>query len=173
MTTPTKNKLFIFIIALLLISNIGLVVFFIGMNKHDSRDNRGRGEITRVLKEEIGFNEIQIKQYEEIRMAHRQKMRPLFDSMRTAKETLYNQLYFPEIDDSVFNSTIAEVGQKQQRIDRNLFNHFRSLRELCTAEQQPKFDTMIKHMVQRMIIPGRRGSAGKPTTTDSTKNVNN
>ena len=173
MTTSTKNKLFIFIIALLLISNIGLVVFFMGMNKQDSRDNRGRGEITRILKEEIGFNDSQIKQYEEIRLAHREKMRPLFDSMRIAKETLYNQLYLPAIDDSVFNAASVEVGQKQQRIDRNLFNHFRSLRELCTAEQQPKFDTMIRHMVQRMIIPGRRGSPGKPKATDSTKNVNN
>ena len=173
MTTPTKNKLFIFIIALLLISNIGLVVFFMGMNKPESRDHRGRGEITRLLKEEIGFNDTQIKQYEEIRMAHREKMRPLFDSMRTAKETLYNQLYLTEINDSVFNTASSEVGQKQQMIDRHLFNHFRTLRELCTAEQQPKFDSMIKHMVQRMIVPGRRGSPGKPKTTDSTKNVNN
>ncbi len=173
MTTPTKNKLFIFIIALLLISNIVLVVFFMGTNKHDSRDKRGRGEITRILKEDVGFNDNQIKQYEEIRLAHREKMRPLFDSMRMAKETLYNQLYLPSIDDSVFNAASEEVGQKQQRIDRNLFNHFRSLRELCTAEQQPKFDSMIKHMVQRMIIPGRKGSPGKSKTTDSTKNVNN
>ena len=172
MTTPTKNKLFIFIIALLLISNIGLVVFFMGMNKHDSRDNRGRGEITRVLKEEIGFSETQIKEYEEIRMAHREKMRPLFDSIRITKESLYNQLYLPEINDSIFNIASSAVGEKQQMIDRHLFNHFRTLRELCTAEQQPKFDTMIKHMVQRMIVPGRRGSAGKPKT-DSTKNVNN
>ena len=172
MTTPTKNKLFIFIIALLLISNIGLVVFFMGMNKHDSRDNRGRGEITRVLKEEIGFSETQIKEYEEIRMAHREKMRPLFDSIRIDKESLYNQLYLPEINDSIFNTASSAVGEKQQMIDRHLFNHFRTLRELCTAEQQPKFDTMIKHMVQRMIVPGRRGSAGKPKT-DSTKNVNN
>ena len=172
MTTPTKNKLFIFIIALLLISNIGLVVFFMGMNKHDSRDNRGRGEITRVLKEEIGFSDTQIKEYEEIRMAHREKMRPLFDSIRIAKESLYNQLYLPEINDSIFDIASSAVGEKQQMIDRHLFNHFRTLRELCTAEQQPKFDTMIKHMVQRMIVPGRRGSAGKPKT-DSTKNVNN
>ena len=172
MTTPTKNKLFIFIIALLLISNIGLVVFFMGMNKHDSRDNRGRGEITRVLKEEIGFSDTQIKEYEEIRMAHREKMRPLFDSILIAKESLYNQLYLPEINDSIFNIASSAVGEKQQMIDRHLFNHFRTLRELCTAEQQPKFDTMIKHMVQRMIVPGRRGSAGKPKT-DSTKNVNN
>jgi protein CpxP len=173
MTIQSKNKLFIFIIALLLISNIGLVVFFMGMNKHDSRDNRGRGEITRVLKEEIGFNETQIKKYEEIRLAHREKMRPLFDSMRLAKEALYNQLYLPSLEDSALSAASIAIGEKQQIMDRHLFNHFRTLRELCTAEQQPKFDSMIKHMVQRMIIPGRRGSPGKSKTTDSTKNVNN
>src|SRR5690606_3957793 len=170
MATSTKNKLFIFIIALLLISNIGLAVYFMGMNKHQSKDNRERGEVTRVLKEEIGFNEEQIAQYEEKRLQHRQIMRPLFDSMRKAKESFYDQLYLPAIDDSLFENSSENIGEKQEMMDRQLFNHFRSVRALCTAEQQPAFDTMVKTMVQRMITPRRGNSKMK---TDENKSVNN
>jgi len=169
MATSTKNKLFIFIIALLLISNIGLAVYFMGMNKQHPKDSRGRGEITRVLKEEIGFNEEQIAQYEQKRMQHRETMRPLFDSMRKAKENFYDQLYLETIDDSLFEKASENIGEKQEMMDRQLFNHFRSVRSLCTAEQQPAFDTMVNNIVQRMIIP-RRGNSKTKSTENKTSN---
>lgn len=159
MSTIKKNKLFLFIIGLLLLSNITLAVFYTRIDKKDAGSWRERNDsrITQVLKEEVGFSEQQMQQFEAMKQQHRDVMRPLFDSMRYAKEKLYNQLYQPEVQDSVITSASELIGEKQQLVDKQLFHHFRELRALCTPEQQPRFDTLMHNMVQRMIVPGRRG----------------
>jgi hypothetical protein len=78
-----------------------------------------------------------------------------------AKEKLYNQLYQQEVQDSLIENASSQIGNKQQMVDKQLFFHFRELRALCTPDQQPRFDTLMHNMIQRMIVPGRRGGSSK------------
>ncbi|HEY9364335.1 MAG TPA: hypothetical protein VIQ00_13800 [Chitinophagaceae bacterium] len=162
MSSSPKIKFLIFLISILLITNIAMLVFFVWKKPIDQRDRGERRVSTsELLKTKIGFSETQMKEYDQLKQEHRESMRPLFDSIRIAKEDFYKQLNQPSVNDSVLNITAANIGKKQQMIDLQVFNHFRKVRGMCTGDQQPKFDSLINGIIQKMIVPWRRGDSSK------------
>lgn len=161
MSPGSKSKLYIFIIAALLLANIAMLTFFVWMKEPPKKGNRSENRpgnpITEILQKKVGFNEQQMSQYEKLKQQHWQLMKPMFDSMRRAKEQFYERLDDEVIPDTAISRSSEAIGERQTAMDRQIFRHFRSLRELCTEEQKPRFDSLIKGVVQRMIAPGRRG----------------
>jgi hypothetical protein len=57
----------------------------------------------------------------------------------------------PAIPDSTVTYYLNMIGEKQKSIDQKIFYHFLSLREICTPDQRPKFDTLVQRIVKNMI----------------------
>lgn len=158
-----RIKFLLFIITLLLITNIGMLFFYVKKSPNQDRDKRDhdKNATSELFKTKIGFTESQLKQYDQLRQEHREKIKPLFDSIRIAKEDFYKQLNQPSVNDSLLNYQLSLIGERQQLIDRQVFNHFRTVREVCTPEQQVKFDSLINGVIHKMIVPWRRGDSSK------------
>ncbi|HKP31910.1 MAG TPA: periplasmic heavy metal sensor [Chitinophagaceae bacterium] len=165
MAAPSRNKIYVLLIAILLISNLALVAFFV-MNRSEKskpRDNNPRSFMSTALREEAGFNEDQIKKFQTLADQHKQEIRPLFDELNKSKINFYKMLNQGNVSDSVLRNAADEIGHKQETVDLAIFSHFQSIRQLATPEQQPKLDSLIQKVVKKMISPGRRG--GKPDST--------
>lgn len=155
MDTVTQNRSFISIIIFLLISNIAILIFFLflsGDRKAHGRDNRNG--ISTFLQKDIGFNKGQMDNYQKLRDAHLQTVKPLFEEIRSAKDSFYNFLYSDNVPDSVVNKAAAIIGEKQITLDMQMFQHLKKVRSLCTPDQLPKFDTSFRKVVER-ITGGR------------------
>src|ERR1700730_16785931 len=167
MASLSRNKIYGLIIAILLLSNIALVAFFV-LNKPERkfilRDRPG-SYMTEALKKEVGFNPQQMTQFEQMASEHRQQMRPLFEEMTRTKENFYKLLSQPPVPDSVLNAAASAIGEKQKLIDQKIFMHFQNIRQLCSPAQQPGFDSLIQRVVHKMVFPMRRGD----NITDSLK----
>lgn len=163
MTYIRSNRVLVFIIAVLLVSNMVLLFFFLQKEKKE-KDKAGkstRAYMVEKLRNEVGFSDQQIGKYEDMSNKHKEIMKPLFDDIHNAKDSLYKLLLQPAPSDSLFNHYLYMVGERQKIIDQRIFAHFLSLKQLCTAEQAPKYDTVIQRVIKGMINPPKKGPGKK------------
>lgn len=138
-----KSKIFLIIIAILLISNIVLLSFFLQKKASDSPAKRPDRKvyISEFLKTEIGFNQQQLLQYDRLSDEQKTIMKSFFENMRNRKKQQFQQLVAGDFSDSCINRLADESGATQKQMEVQMFNHIRSVRALCLPGQLPKFDT--------------------------------
>ena len=153
MQTTPQNKSLISIIVFLLLTNIAMLIFFLFLGNTNRRAIHGiRDEnfISNILQKEVGFSDNQINAYKKVKEEQMHKIKPLFEDIRTAKDSFYKLLYTNPLHDSTLNATAAIIGKKQMALDMQMFQNLKSIRNLCTPEQLPKFDSSIRNVVARM-----------------------
>jgi Spy/CpxP family protein refolding chaperone len=148
MSTQTKSKLYLLIIGILLITNIGMLFFFLGNKdggkKTGNRGGQDRGAIMKsFLKDSIGFNDVQLQQYDTLSKQHRENSKAQFDSLKNSKEEQFKELGNKGFSDSAIFDMIKKSSEKQKAMEFQLLNHFAAIRKICTAAQQPKFDSLF------------------------------
>ncbi len=160
-----NNKALLLIITALLVVNIGLLYygFWKGERKTSKTERPSDEQRMRMTKEklrdEVGLNESQLNQYVDLRKKHFEDLRPIFDELRLAKDSMFNSLNQTGNSDSLTRIYTDKVCDKQKSIDTKMLNYFRSLKGIATNEQQPKMDSFIMNMTKRMAggPGGKRG----------------
>jgi septal ring factor EnvC (AmiA/AmiB activator) len=153
-----SNKFLKIAVALLLIANIGLVAMMIW-----GKNGKGRGHYTRssdpieMMAKELGLTEQQKTEQRQMKGEHMKAVKPLMDSLRDAKVNFYMLNKEAQLSDSLLNSYGEMVSAMQVKIDKAMLAHFKKVRASLKSEQQPKFDTLVKKMMQR----GRKDTAQK------------
>ena len=163
-----SNKVLLFISALLLLSNIVLVILLVrarDSHKVNSRAEKQRYPVTVFLDKEIGFTSEQMDRYEKIRRHQRQRMRPLFEEMRLAKVQFYRNLSKPSVENDILIRASSEIGAKQQTIDLQAFRNFKEIRTVCTERQKPKYDSLIPRVIETMWFPARKPASARVNDT--------
>lgn len=160
--TTSKNRSLIFIIAVLLLTNIAVLGYFLWYKDTErphptNHDKRGQG-IEKPLHDDVGFSDQQMTQYREMRDEQMKAIRPMFDDMRKTKDSLFRMMSNPNVNDSIVNSIADAIAQKQKEMDLRMYNHFKRIRSLCTPDQLPKYDSLIQNMMKRV---GPRKDADK------------
>lgn len=161
MTYIRNNKALVFIIGVLLLSNIAMLYFY--LTKKNCEDNNvkkpssAREFMVEKLKDEVGWTDDQIAKYREISGKHKETMKPLFQSINMAKDSLY-KLLGQTPSDSLVNHYLEVIGDKQEAIDHRIFNHFLTLKQLCTPDQRPRYDSVIQKVIKGMINPRKWGN---------------
>lgn len=163
-----NTRILLFIIAVLLIANIALVTLWFRNGKDDRRPHgeMGHSPMSVFLEKKVGFNKEQMSAFENLRKEHRQKLKPMFDDLRGAKTGFYRLLNADTLAESVITAEASKIGQKQQALDIQTFHNFRELRNLCTEQQRPVYDSLIPGIVSEMWFPSRRGMS-KPMNDSS------
>ena len=152
-----NHKLLLLIIGVLLIANIGLLYFFV-VNK-PSHPPRVSDNPVQKVKKEVGLSDEQTVLYDSLRSRQFRTMKPLFKDLTKSKEDFFSLIYQPNVSDSVLNSYASMIGEKQMALDISTFHYFQSIKALCTEEQKPKMDSVIKQIVKRIINNGPRRPA--------------
>ena len=155
-----KSKIFLVIIAILLLANIAMLVFFLQKKGPDNGNRRPDRKvmIANFLKDEIGFTTQQLVQYDSLSNQQQEKMKDLFDTMRNNKTQQFKQLATGNFTDSTINTVADQSAAAQKIIEVQMFNHIKAVRQLCTLQQQPVFDSLF------VKVFNRRGEARKKTT---------
>ncbi len=154
----STNKILAIAVVLLLITNIALVFFmFREKDKHTARYAGGKGDASEMMAKELNMTEQQKKDHRQLKEEHFKNIKPLFDSLRSAKTAFFSLIKDSTVSDSLMNAYSQRISERQSTIDKLTFAHFKRIRNLFTAEQQPKFDEFVQKMMQR----GRRDSTNR------------
>ncbi len=155
MAPAARNKILLFVIGILLLSNLAMVIFFVTKDPERKPERRG-SFMSDALQKEVGFNQDQMASFEKMAAEHMKQIKPLFDDLKKTKESLYKLLNQPDVPYSLVDSITTQVGEKQKAIDLRTFSHFQSIRQLSTSEQRPKLDSLLQKAVRRMIGLAKR-----------------
>ncbi len=154
----STNKFLLIAVILLLVVNVALVAFML-MGKDKKPASRGEGGKAAFEKmvNELGMNETQKKEFDSLREAHFSKIRPLFDSIRTIRQTLFNLIKEENLNDSLVSVYSNNIAERQTRADKLTIAHFRQVRKMFSGDMLTKYDELVQKMLQR----GRRDSSAK------------
>jgi len=157
MTPEKKIRSLIFIIAFLLVTNIVMLLFFI-FSKPCTPAERPKDEnlVATFLKNEIAFDNQQMDLYQKVRKNDFDKARPSFEELRFAKNSFYQNIHKDDVPDSVIKNSAAVIGKKQIAVDMLMLKHFKNVRNLCTAQQLPKFDSLFKNVIAKITAGKKR-----------------
>ncbi len=140
-----KYKTLIIIIIVLFLANM-VTLYFLMNDKR--RKNGGRSEaFTQYLKKDIGFNKTQMKSYDSLLQEHKNNMNNEFmqtDSLRriSMKTVAENNFTDTAIIQSVESNSVFFKDMQVQ-----MLQHLRAIRNICSADQQQKFDTSFYKII--------------------------
>ncbi|MBC7827715.1 MAG: hypothetical protein H7122_08220 [Chitinophagaceae bacterium] len=161
MRSVLKNKVLVTIIAILLMANIAMLVFFIsGMRKPegDNSANKKPGHTTEsFLRTRVGFTEQQLVEFNKLKEEHYRKLNPLFEDLRLTKDQFFI-LIKDSISDSHADSFATVIGEKQKNLDLQVFRTVREVRGLCNKQQQIKFDSLLPKIAYKVVGHIRKGN---------------
>lgn len=161
-----RSKILILIIVALLISNVVLLGFMF-FGKKDNRKPQDRGKsFSEYFEKQLGFTPEQSATFEELSAKHFENLRPLLKEVRIAKDSMFRLMRLSQVSDSALDNAAAYLAQKEKAQELQSFRHFSKVRELCTDEQKPKFDSLISRMINRSF--GRPSSQKNTDNKDST-----
>ncbi len=164
MNNASKNRTLLFIIAFLLLINIAAVFYFFWFRDEQkrSRDKDSmRNGIALALQKEVGFTDSQVTQYKQLKEEHWKIAKPLFDSMQLAKDNLYNLVKADSVSDSLLQARVDQIAARQKAMDLQGFRHFRKVRALCTPEQLPRYDSLMKKIIAKKGRPQGKDEKNK------------
>jgi Spy/CpxP family protein refolding chaperone len=155
------NKFLTIAVVLLLLVNVAMLVFLLKGRSHHEMKNRGGGPFEMMVKE-LNMTEQQQTDFKKLKEEHFAAIRPVFDSVKTLKKSLFGLIKEETANDSLVNKYSALISEQQAKIDKYTINHFRKVRTLFSGDQQKKFDDFVQKMMQRRGPGGMRGdSTGK------------
>lgn len=145
-----RNKSLVGIIIFLLVSNIAMLIFFLVLGNGTKKERPPHKDmIAAFLKNEVKFDQSQLDQYEKLHKDHMGKMKPFFESIHNSKDSFYNFLFVNEPDTDI-NKAAAVIGEKQMSLDLQMFKHLKNVRNLCTPDQLPKFDSLFPNVIAKI-----------------------
>jgi Spy/CpxP family protein refolding chaperone len=166
--TFARNKILSLLLLFLLLTNIGMLLFFVYTKPEPQAKKNDKGkdsEMLQLLEKQVGFSPEQLAQYKSLKEEHWGNMKPYFGEMRTAKDNFF-KLLTTAVPDSVINAAADTIAAKQKKIDLHSFRYFQRLRNVCTPQQQPAFDSVVSQVIKKMSGgPWRKG----PPKEDSVK----
>ena len=160
MSTTTTNRNLIAIIVMLILTNIGVLAYFLWFKPAEKADDRDKLGITEMLEKEVGFTNEQLTTYKQMKDVQKKRIHPLFEEMRKAKEELFRQLGDTTASQATLEQLADTIGQRQKAIDLQIISYFREVRKLCTPEQTAKYDSVIIRAFRKM---------GRPAKTENKK----
>lgn len=155
----SSNKVLLLIIAVLLLTNIGVLAYFLW---YRSDDDSGKPKgATELLKEQVGFSQEQLDHYKQLRDQQRETIRPMYEDMRMTKDSLFKLLGDTADNEEKLQLITDRIGQKQKSLDLLTFHHFSELRKICTPLQKPAYDSMVVQMFRKMGKPAQHKNENK------------
>ncbi len=159
----SNNKILSIAVVSLLLINIALVILMVKGKDHQSEGKRsgGKGDPFEVMAKELKMSAEQKKSHQQFRDDFFKTVKPLWDSVRSAKSAFFELVKDSAVNDSVLNVHNKRISDIQLSVDKITFEHFRRVRALYSGEQQIKYDELVQKMMQRQ---GGRGGWKKDST---------
>ena len=100
------------------------------------------------LSKELKFTPAQQDAYRLLRNEHQKGSRKLQDSIRNAKDALFNMLDQNNTSDKTLAAFSNKAAALNAELDVFTFHHFQKVRGICNADQQKRFDDIIQEALR-------------------------
>ena len=155
-----KNRmLFWLIVVLVLLNVVTLTSFWLRRPLAGPAGGlQGRPGGQQIMEAQLHLTDEQALQFERLRREHFQRTRPLQDQAHKLRMDLLDEIFAPEPNEARIEALTAEIGDRQTEFERQLFQHFRQLKDVCNADQVAQ----LKRMLADLLKATRPGDPRRP-----------
>jgi hypothetical protein len=143
MATPSKSTWLL--TAVIILAAINVVT--LGFLWFGRRNPPPRHDARNFIISELQLNATQVHQFDSLRKIHFATVDALRDEVHQLKDQFFSRL--PQRSSTVLQLADS-IGNAQTKIEISTFEHFQALRDLCTPQQQQKFDRIIQEVLRTM-----------------------
>jgi Spy/CpxP family protein refolding chaperone len=155
------NRILTITVILLLVVNVAMLVFMLKSRDHHDMKRQGGAPFDMMVKE-LNMTDSQQKEFKKLKDEHFTAIRPVFDSVRSLKKSLFGLIKEENVNDSLVNTYSTLISEQEAVINKLTITHFRKVRTLFSGDQQKKFEDFVQKMMQRRGPGGmKRDSIGK------------
>lgn len=147
-----KNNILKYIVIAALLVNAATLIFF-WLKHQEAMPQRRPFE---VLIEELQLDSAQQKNYKLLRESHHQAHDSLLRNMAEQRKILYSQ------KQNVNDTITHKIGLLQKEIELLTYQHFETVRDICTPNQQIK----LTQTVQNIMKPKNKRRRPPPNKQD-------
>jgi Spy/CpxP family protein refolding chaperone len=115
----------------------------------------GRG-FEHYIQRRLNLDEAQSQQYKALMRETRRNQRAIIHQMDRKRDSLMQAIASENSDTTRMNRLAGEIGNLHARLKHNTIDHFQKLRSICTPEQMPALNEMIRRMGDRQIPQQQR-----------------
>jgi protein CpxP len=134
-----KSKLLPIILTILILLN-GVLIFMLIKKPHQNKKN-DRNFLTKQLE----FTDIQNKKFISFDDFHKETMKGLDHKIRKHKDLLFNSFS----DNTINIDSLSQIiGKLEGEKEGEVFRFFKSVRNICSKEQQQEFDNIINNALK-------------------------
>lgn len=182
MSIFTRNKFLIFIILLLVATNVSTLITVwhktgdnstlqisnANDNIEQPRINRGRH-----FRDELNLSPKQFRQFRQFRQQYHPIVHELKTQMDTKRVDLLNELSLEQPDTLVLNQISKDIGEMHTLMKMATNNYFINMKSVCTPEQQVKLVDVFKAMLNTQNNMGMPNQGRQSRSHRSSRNSNN
>lgn len=134
-----KNTILYILIIVLLVANGFFLFNYLGRPQH-----KGPKESGDFIAKELNLSEAQMQQFNSLEAQHHNTMKTIGDDIKNVKDALFEKITAPQINETTIDSLIASITNKEQLVEKEMFNRLRGIYELCNEEQKERFSNILK-----------------------------
>ncbi|MBR9919737.1 MAG: periplasmic heavy metal sensor [Bacteroidetes bacterium] len=139
-----KTKWLVVALSLLVLLNLALMTFL--FFKPGPPPHLPNPQVREIIISQLNFNDQQAADYEKLIREHQQQIREKQEEIRQLKQDLYKQLISEDLQRK--ENIIEHLGSLQMEIEQVHYNHFESIKELCTPDQLPAFEQLSEDLAR-------------------------
>jgi hypothetical protein len=147
------------VILVLLLINIGTLAFMWfhrpGRGKMIVMEGpAGRPFAPMMLKRELGFSDDQMKQYQSLRLEHREAMKAITMRDREIHKRFFNLALTKPADAPEVKATVDSIAAIRKEMEMITYSHFAKMVGLLTPEQKKNFGPVYERLLHSILLPG-------------------
>ncbi len=147
-------------IVILIVMNLGLTaLLWLGRPQNQPwpaerrSPRKDKNKIGQLLKQELNFDDSQVKQYLDLQYQHRQSMIKLDTEIREMKHQMFDAVLLDRQEQMFPDSLLIIIQEKQAQIERLTYQHFMDLKELCRTDQQDQLRFLMHEYLRPQAPP--------------------
>lgn len=144
-----KEKVFILIIAVLIIVNIATLAMLLCKDGGKNKSTRNSDRMKNYLIKEIGFSESQMASYDSLYTIHQKNNESNMKQFGSGMDANLKTIIASNFSDSVIDVTSERMANSRKLFAVQMFKHVGDIRALCTTDQLTTFDTTIHKMFKK------------------------
>jgi Spy/CpxP family protein refolding chaperone len=171
MTPTSKNRILIWIIVILIFTNLSTIGSFYyhrmmeaktsGIKHEDQKTFPGE-QRTRFFREQLELSDEQLHEFRDINRHFNQTARGIEMNLAQLRVDLINELGAQNSDSTTLNRIASEVGNNHQELKHVTMAFYLDMKKICTSEQQAKLHEIFQAMLNKdtqinLPQPGNQG----------------
>ncbi|MFZ4592066.1 MAG: Spy/CpxP family protein refolding chaperone [Ignavibacteria bacterium] len=112
-------------------------------NDNRSNDNR---DVLSILERELNLTEKQSEEFKKIRSDFPDKERAVREVLNKERDSLNEEAFKKNPDEEKIKSLARKIADNEYKVELLRYEQAKEMKAICTAEQQEKFEVLIKEI---------------------------